>query len=67
MFSDVSRYVLSNLVGGVLAFGLVACAPVPAEPPTLYARLGGAPQVDTAEISTSSPDAMRSTGTAAGS
>ena len=47
MFSDVSRFVLSNLVGGVLASGLAACAPVPAEPPTLYARLGGAPQVDT--------------------
>ena len=47
MFSDVSRFGLSNLVGGVLAFGLMACAPVPAEPPTLYARLGGAAQVDT--------------------
>lgn len=36
----------SSLSALVLAAGLVACAAEPATPPTLYTRLGGAPQVD---------------------
>ena len=40
------RRVSSALSGVMLVLGLAACAAAPAEPPTLYARLGGAPQVD---------------------
>lgn len=36
----------SSLSALVLAAGLVACAAEPAAPPTLYARLGGASQVE---------------------
>lgn len=46
MTSSLPRGVVSCGFAALLLPVLVACAPVPAAPPTLYARLGGAPQVD---------------------